>query len=53
VDLEKNSSVTQLKMKIQPKFDPRWFGKKPKAFVKAFVLFAKQNCLTIEKRNQI
>jgi hypothetical protein len=35
------------------KVDPRWFGKDPKAFVKAFLLFAKKNRLTILKRNWI
>ncbi len=29
------------------KVDPRWFGKEPKAFVKEFLLFAKENWLTI------
>jgi hypothetical protein len=31
------------------KVDSRWFGKEPKAFVKAFLLFAKENWLTIKK----
>jgi hypothetical protein len=31
------------------KVDPRWFGKEPKAFVKDFLLFAKENWLTINK----
>ncbi len=35
------------------KVDPRWFGKEPKAFVKAFLLFAKENWLTIKRRNWI
>jgi hypothetical protein len=35
------------------KVKPRWFRKEPKTFGKYFLLFAKENWLTIKKRNWI
>jgi hypothetical protein len=51
VNLEKNSNITNATQnKDTTKVDPRWFGKEPKAFVKDFLLFAKENWLTINKK---
>jgi len=51
VNLEKKFKCNATQNEDTTKVDPTWFGKEPKAFVKDFLLFAKENWLTIKLKN--